>query len=149
MGNPAMTSSMLSNVGTGLNAAAGVTAATGIGVPLAIGLAAVGTVTSIIAGILNNQAVDKANQQGLALANQQRADTLAQNKILNKQQNRVIGLNEAQFSFQKQEAGLNRGEKTEQTNHDRMKESYDNAVRVLNNQMTFQQNKVSPLLKRG
>ena len=148
MGNPAATSSMLSNVGTGLNAAAGVTAATGIGVPLAIGLAAAGMVTSIISGILNNQETDKVNAQNLALHNQERADILNQNRITNDLNERTFGIGQQKFQFEKQQQGYMNAVNKEKTGFDRQQIAYDNAVKMLSNQTSLTQNRTNPFIKR-
>ena len=109
--------------------------------------AGVGALSTIIAGILNNYATDKTNQQNLEIYNQQRQDQLAASKQTQTNWNTTNTENQQQNAFNNQQTNYQNAVKKEQTGFDRQQQAYQNATNGLTVQNTLTKSRTAPFIK--
>jgi hypothetical protein len=98
------------------------------------------TGSSLIAGILNYYANERANKQNLGIYKEQRKDSLAAQKLAQKNFERQQGFSES-------ESQLNRQEGLEQKGYSRLQQSYQRGAELLTRQMNMNQISAAPFQK--
>jgi hypothetical protein len=103
------------------------------------------TVTGAIIGGVQNR---RANRENLKLAYLARDDELRQQEIINRQTEKSFALKRRELGMSEKESELNRQERKEQVGYNRLQNAANRWADFLNSQITFDQNRLSPLMKR-
>ena len=96
--------------------------------------------STIISGILNANATEKANKENLAFAEEQRRDMLAGRKA-------EMDFAKTQEAFRERSTLREEGVKKEQTGYERAVGAYKNIADQLNQQMSLNAQKAKPFLR--
>lgn len=104
---------------------------------------------SIVGGVMQNKATEKANKTNLALAGTVREDTLQQQAVQNQQTAQSIALSRRQIDIAEKENALNRTERTEEKGYNRMQHAADKYAEYLNNKTALTSARLTPLMNRG
>ncbi len=102
---------------------------------------------SLIAGIFNYYATKSTNKQNLQLYKENRADTLAQNKITNKQNAAQLALATRAQLFGEQQATQARADALENQGYGRMQDSFQRGAELYAQSMNLSQAKAAPFQK--
>jgi len=103
--------------------------ATGLAMIIAAIVAATGLTTSTV---LNNAAVDDANEQGLKLANISRQDQLRREQEQNRLSQASLRLQKKQLKFQRETELFGRKERAEEKGYVRRERQFDKQLGLIN-----------------
>jgi Skp family chaperone for outer membrane proteins len=102
---------------------------------------------AVAGGVLSASSQRDANRKNLELASLERADTLKQRAIENKQAAQSLSLSRKGLEFQQSEAALNRKERTEERGYERLQNAADRFAEYLNQKNSMVANRLNPLMR--